>query len=63
MPATVGASNQLWAATCPEAEARKMSGEYIVPFQSIGIARPDLDNKDKVEGVWEWCELQGKRHQ
>ncbi|KAK1924081.1 putativepod-specific dehydrogenase SAC25 [Papiliotrema laurentii] len=59
--ADIGASNQLWAATVPEAEARKLSGEYIVPFQSVGVARPDLDDPARVQEMWDWCELQGKR--
>ncbi len=56
-----GACNQLWAATIPEKEARHISGEYIVPFRSVGRARPDLDDPEKVGAVWNWCEEQGAK--
>ena len=56
-----GALNQLWVATCSDAEARKLSGEYVVPFQRIGRARPDLENPKKVDGLWRWCDAQYKR--
>jgi retinol dehydrogenase-12 len=56
-----GATNQIWAATCPDELARKLSGEYIVPFQRIGKARPDLDDPLKVNRLWMWCEKQGKK--
>lgn len=56
-----GAMNQIWAATCPDTTARSLSGEYIIPFQRIGRARPDLDDREKVDAVWRWCEAQAKR--
>ena len=60
-PATDGALNQLWAGTCPEDEARRLSGEYIVPCQKVGRARPDLDELETVKAVWDWCEEQSSR--
>ncbi|KAK4683691.1 hypothetical protein P7C73_g6541, partial [Tremellales sp. Uapishka_1] len=54
-----GALNQLWAATCPLAQARTISGEYIVPFQRIGRARPDLNDRALVTRVWDWLSEQG----
>lgn len=58
---SIGALNQLWAATCPNATARSLSGEYVVPFQRFGRARMDLDDADRVQAVWKWCEVQAKR--
>ncbi|RXK39295.1 hypothetical protein M231_03374 [Tremella mesenterica] len=57
-----GASNQLWVATCDTEEARKLSGAYVVPFQHVGRARPDLDDRLKLEQLWDWCDAQAKRH-
>ncbi|WRT66530.1 uncharacterized protein IL334_003489 [Kwoniella shivajii] len=57
----VGAVNQVWAATIPDHDARWISGEYIVPYKSIGIPRPDLQDDEKVEQVWNWCEEQGRK--
>lgn len=54
MTPTDGASNQLWAATCPVSQARNLSGEYIVPFQRIGVARPDLNDAKLVNQAWDW---------
>lgn len=58
----VGASNQLWAATMPVAEARKLSGSYIVPFQRIGRPRPDALKRANQVRLWDWCEEQVKKH-
>ena len=58
MSARAGAINQLWIGTCPEEEARELSGKYITPFQHIGIPRPDLKDRQKVEALWDWCEAQ-----
>ncbi|ORY32852.1 putative short chain alcohol dehydrogenase [Naematelia encephala] len=58
----IGALNQLWAATCPVEEARRLSGEYIVPYQQIGRARPDLNNPERIVALWKWCDEQTRRH-
>jgi hypothetical protein len=61
-PATVGALNQLWAATCPIDQAKELGGKYVVPFQDIGISRPDLEEEEKWQELWDWCEAQGRKH-
>jgi hypothetical protein len=61
-PATVGALNQIWAATCPIEEARKLGGRYVVPFQDVGISRPDLEHEEKWQELWDWCEEQGRKY-
>jgi hypothetical protein len=58
-----GASNQIWVATCTDAQAKKLSGEYIVPFQRVGTARPDLDDFERLDKLWHWCEEQGRKAQ
>nr|XP_018262805.1 pod-specific dehydrogenase [Kwoniella dejecticola CBS 10117]OBR84963.1 pod-specific dehydrogenase [Kwoniella dejecticola CBS 10117] len=57
----IGAVNQVWAATVPDEEARWLSGQYIVPFRKVGIARADLQDDKRVEKVWNWCDEQGKK--
>ncbi|KAK8864565.1 hypothetical protein IAR55_001815 [Kwoniella newhampshirensis] len=60
-PAKVGALNQIWAATLALPDAWYLNGEYIVPFQKIGVARPDLNDRKKVEELWSWCDEQAKK--
>lgn len=62
VPPETGTINQLWVGTMPAKEARKISGEYIIPHQKIGIARPDLRNHEAVERVWNCYEQEGKKH-
>ena len=57
-----GALNQIWASTCPTSVAQTLSGEYVVPAQTIGHARPDLNDREAVEAVWRWCNEQAKRN-
>jgi len=57
-----GAGNQLWAATCPVERARQLSGEYIVPFQQVGVPRPDLNDVDKVNRLWTFMEEEESKH-
>ncbi|KAK6909679.1 hypothetical protein I203_103700 [Kwoniella mangroviensis CBS 8507] len=57
----IGAVNQVWAATIPEYDARWISGEYLVPYRKVGIARPDLQDDKKIEEVWNWCDEQAKK--
>jgi hypothetical protein len=33
----------------------------VVPFQEIGISRPDLDHEEKWQELWDWCEAQGHK--
>ncbi|WWD22187.1 hypothetical protein CI109_106678 [Kwoniella shandongensis] len=58
---SVGALNQIYAGSLPLPEAWYLNGQYIVPFQTIGQARPDLNDRKKVEKLWEWCDEQGKK--
>nr|XP_019011017.1 pod-specific dehydrogenase [Kwoniella pini CBS 10737]OCF49798.1 pod-specific dehydrogenase [Kwoniella pini CBS 10737] len=58
---SIGAINQVWAATVPDEKARWLSGQYIVPFRKIGLARADLQDDKRVEEVWKWCEEQAKK--
>ncbi|WVW84092.1 hypothetical protein I302_106121 [Kwoniella bestiolae CBS 10118] len=57
----IGAVNQVWAATIPDHDARWISGQYLVPYRKVGIARPDLQDDKKIEEVWNWCDEQGKK--
>ena len=57
-PPADGALTQLWAGTCPDAEARTLSGQYLVPFHKVGRARMDLDDREKVKALWDWCSEQ-----
>lgn len=61
-PSIIGATNQLWAATCSDVEAERLSGQYIVPFQTIGKPRPDLLDQEVCKRLWDWCEEQGRKH-
>ena len=58
----VGALNQLWAATMPAEQARRLSGSYIVPFHRIGRSRPDALVRANQARLWDWCEEQVKKH-
>lgn len=58
----VGAVNPLWIATCPVAEARVASGGYLIPYERLGQAHPSLDDKKRVDEMWEWCSVQSSRH-
>lgn len=58
----VGAGNQLWLASMPTAQAKKLAGGYIVPFQRIGRPRPDVLAEANVVRMWDWCEEQVKKH-
>lgn len=60
-PAATGALNQLWAGLAPPHIARSLGGQYILPFQHVGYARPDLEEKEKVEACWRWCEEQVRK--
>lgn len=55
---TIGALNQIWAAECPTPEAEKLSGKYIACYQQESPIRPDLDDPNKVDMLWAWCESQ-----
>ncbi|GFZ46731.1 hypothetical protein JCM24511_03951 [Saitozyma sp. JCM 24511] len=61
-PPEDGAGNQLWAATCPVSQARELSGKYIRPFQQVGRPRPDVEDRERVEKMWKWCDEQARRH-
>jgi len=56
-----GALNQIWAGQLPTARARELSGKYIVPYQTVVPHRPDLDDSDKCERLWAWCDEQAAR--
>ncbi|KAL7421423.1 hypothetical protein Q5752_004309 [Cryptotrichosporon argae] len=58
-----GAVNQIWAATLPAPDARALAGRYVVPYRRVGIERPDLNDRDKVERLWAWCEEQAARRE
>jgi hypothetical protein len=58
----VGAGNQLWLTSMSTAKARILAGEYIVPFQTVGKARPDVLQEANVVRMWDWCEEQVKAH-
>ncbi|OWT40496.1 putativepod-specific dehydrogenase SAC25 [Cryptococcus neoformans Bt1] len=58
---STGALNQLYAATLPLPDAWSLNGEYVVPYNTVGICRPDLWDKKRVEEVWNWCDEQGKK--
>ena len=58
----IGAVNQLWAATCPLDQARELGGQYVVPFRHIGRPRQDLNDPEKWEQLWKWCETETKKH-
>ncbi|RSH88877.1 hypothetical protein EHS25_002539 [Saitozyma podzolica] len=61
-PPEDGAGNQLWAATCPVPQARELSGKYIVPFQQVGRPRADVEDRGRVEKMWNWCDEQARKH-
>jgi hypothetical protein len=61
-PPEDGAGNQLWAATCPVPQARELSGKYIVPFQQVGRPRADVEDRERVEKMWNWCDEQARKH-
>ncbi len=46
----------------PVKQAREVSGSYLIPHHRLGIARPDLRNREAVERVWNWCEQEGRKH-
>ncbi|KAE8538492.1 hypothetical protein D1P53_004852 [Cryptococcus gattii VGV] len=58
---STGALNQLYAATLPLPDAWFLNGEYVVPYNTVGMCRPDLWNKKRIEEVWNWCDEQGKK--
>ncbi|WVN88554.1 uncharacterized protein L203_103765 [Cryptococcus depauperatus CBS 7841] len=60
---SIGALNQLYAATLALPDAWFLNGEYIVPWQTIGVPRSDLNNIDNVNRLWEWCDEQQKKYE
>lgn len=54
----MGALNQIWTGAMPTKEAREISGEYIVPYQTVTPARPDLEDPAKWDELWKWCDEQ-----
>jgi hypothetical protein len=43
-------------------QAKELGGKYVVPFQDIGISRPDLEEEGRWQELWDWCEAQGRKH-
>ncbi|WVQ82089.1 hypothetical protein IAT38_004217 [Cryptococcus sp. DSM 104549] len=58
---SVGAINQIYAGTVSLPEAWYLNGEYVVPFNTIGVARPDLNDIGKANELWDWCTEQEKK--
>ncbi|KAL1406218.1 hypothetical protein Q8F55_007909 [Vanrija albida] len=59
--ASKGTLNQLWAAGVDVETARKLSGNYVACFQTQSPYRPDLDNVESIEKLWEYCTAQWKK--
>ncbi|KZT52553.1 NAD(P)-binding protein [Calocera cornea HHB12733] len=53
-----GAVTQLYAGTAPEAAS--YNGEYFIAFAVVGKARPDTNNPEAGQALWEWIEEQIK---
>ena len=57
-PTPMGALNQLWGGTMPEAAS--LSGEYLVPWARVGPVQKDVRDPDVGEQLWKWLEDQVK---
>lgn len=59
-PVSQGVLSPLYAGTSPEAAS--LNGKYLVPWARVRSSRPDLEDVDVQEKMWEWCEAEIKKY-
>lgn len=52
-----GALAQLYVATSPEIEEKKLSGEYFVPYGKLSKSDAYTRSDENAAELWEWTEM------